>query len=70
MEQQETSMESLRALWATFGDTPTIIEGDVELIDEPFLHFPVGTDREHVWRWFEAQNKEFSVGALQNSERK
>lgn len=37
-------------LWETLGDIP--IDSD-ETIEEKFLHFPVGTDREDIWHWFE-----------------
>ena len=39
-----------RALWSQLGDIP--IDED-EQIEEPFLHFPIGTEREDIWHWFE-----------------
>lgn len=66
----------LYALWDKLGDIPTVPpagnEGDDDdstlpvgaegSIEEPFLHFPVGTHREDIWHWFEAQNPRFIVG--------
>ena len=38
-----------RKLWEILGDIPV---NDNE-IEEPFLHFEVGTDRFEIWYWFE-----------------
>lgn len=38
-----------RRFWAMF-DTPIT---DDNTLDEPFLHFPAGTPRDRVWRWYE-----------------
>lgn len=61
------TLVELKALWATLGDIP-VSEGTAELeadaIEEQFLHFPVGTNREDIWHWFEAQNSEFSVAKM------
>ena len=57
-------MTELNSLWYDLGDVPTTYEGDdVDCIELPFLHFPVGTHREEIWHWFESQNPEFIVGA-------
>lgn len=53
-------MYELRELWRQLGGVPTAGEDD-NLLDEPFLHFPRGTDLLEVWHWFEHQNPEFSV---------
>jgi hypothetical protein len=37
-------------LWKTLGDIPI---NDNEDIEEPFLHFPIGTNRLDIWHWFE-----------------
>ncbi|WP_207308927.1 hypothetical protein [Marinobacter salicampi] len=37
-------------LWAELGNVPVTQDGELE---EAFLHFPKGTDREDVWQWFE-----------------
>lgn len=39
-----------KAIWEVLGDLP--VNEDNE-IDEQFLHFRVGTDREVVWHWIE-----------------
>lgn len=53
--------------WDKLGDIP-VFEGNDEVeadtIEEPFLHFPVGTPREEIWHWFEAQHPEFIVGEV------
>lgn len=57
------TLAALYALWAKFGDIPTGDTGEeADCLEEPFQHFPVGTHREEVWRWFEAQNPDFIVG--------
>ncbi len=39
-----------KVLWEAFGNIP--IDED-DYIEEPFLHFDVGTDRFDIWLWFE-----------------
>lgn len=39
-----------QSLWDTLGDVPVDDDGKIE---EPFLEFPTGTDREEIWHWFE-----------------
>lgn len=41
----------LEELWEEFGDVP--MDPDTEEIEAPFLCFPVGTNREEVWEWFD-----------------
>ena len=59
--------------WDRFGLIP-ISEGNDEVeadtIMAPFLHFPVGTPREEIWHWFEAQNPDFVVGEVLQGIRK
>lgn len=43
-------LELAKALWEMFGDIG-LIEDDE--IDEPFLHFEIGTDKFEIWHWFE-----------------
>lgn len=40
----------LKKLWKDFGDFPV---DENECLDISFLHFPAGTHREVVWRWFD-----------------
>lgn len=49
-------------------DSPTEYEDGA--IEEPFLHFPAGTHREDIWRWFEAQHPDFVVGDVQQGIRR
>lgn len=39
-----------KTLWAMLGNTPVNNDGELE---EAFLGFDVGTDRETIWHWFE-----------------
>lgn len=39
-------------------------EVEADTIEEVFLHFPVGTHREEIWHWFEAQHDDFVVGEV------
>lgn len=60
---EKPTLAALHALWAKFGDTPTGDSGDkADCLEEPFQHFPIGTHREDVWHWFEAQHPDFIVG--------
>ena len=52
-------MEELIKLWEMGGDIP-VDENDC--IEEPWSGFPVGTEREELWSWFEEQNPAFVVG--------
>ena len=70
------TMLELKALWDVFGDVPVFDRDDHEAeaissvawqdgaIEVQYLHFPAGTPREDVWRWFETQNKRFIVGEV------
>lgn len=51
-------MEELKKLWEDLGDIPVNDDGEIE---EKFLDFEVGIDREEIWYWFEEQNPNFSV---------
>lgn len=42
--------EVAKYLWKKLGDVPVNDDGELE---ETFLHFPSGTDREEIWSWFE-----------------
>ena len=44
----------LEKLWNQFGDIP--MNPDTERIEEPFLGFPAGTDREDIWHWFDERH--------------
>ena len=44
----------LERLWAEFGDVP--MDPETECIEEPFLGFPAGTNREELWHWFDKRH--------------
>lgn len=41
----------LEEIWAELCDVP--MDPETERIEEPFLHFPAGTHREEIWKWFD-----------------
>lgn len=41
----------IKALWEEFGDVP--MNPETECIEESWNGFPVGTNREEIWHWFE-----------------
>jgi hypothetical protein len=53
-------MPVLMQLWDLLADIPT----NVNRIQQSFLGFPIGTDREDILSWFEYSNPEFSVKAV------
>lgn len=59
--------------WDKFRDTP-VSEGndqvEADTIEESFLHFPVGTPREEIWRWFENQHPDFVIGEVMQGTRR
>lgn len=61
-------LQELYFLWDQLSDVP-VADGSGALapdtLDGTFLHFSAGTPREEVWRWFEAQHPQFSVGDVQ-----
>ena len=57
MDEMKTLRErdiELEKLWKQFEDLP--IDPDTEKIEEPFLSFPAGTDREDIWHWFDERH--------------
>jgi ssDNA-binding Zn-finger/Zn-ribbon topoisomerase 1 len=45
---------SLKSLWKEFANTPVIInEDNEEVIDEDFFIWRKGTDKYHIWKWFD-----------------
>ena len=42
--------ETLETFWNELGDIPVDDDG---IIQESFLWWPKGTDREDIWRWFD-----------------
>lgn len=51
----------LERLWNEFADVP--IDPETEKLEEAYLHFPAGTDREDVWHWFDNRHSK-GIGYL------
>lgn len=43
--------EVLEELWAQFGDVP--MNPETECIEEPFMGWGAGVNREEIWHWFD-----------------
>lgn len=54
--------EELERLWNDFSDIP--MNPDTEKIEEPFMDFPAGTDREDIWHWFDERHSKGVVYLL------
>lgn len=65
MDEMKTLRErdiELEKLWKQFEDLP--MDPDTEKIEEPFLIFPAGTDREDIWHWFDERHSKGVVYLL------
>lgn len=60
-QNEQPTYENLVLLWAQLGNIPVNEDGCLE---EPFLEFGIGTDREDVWAWFEEQRPDIKVANL------
>ena len=58
----------LEQLWGEFADVP--MNPETEEMEEPFLHFPVGTNREEIWHWFDERHSKGVVYLLYGTEPK
>ena len=54
LDEQDAILEQL---WAALEDVP--MDPDTEKLEESFYIFPVGTEREEIWHWFD---KRYSKG--------
>lgn len=54
--------ELLEELWEQFGDVP--MNPETEKMEARFLCFPTGTEREEIWRWFDARYSTGVAGLL------
>jgi len=54
METLEDRDEALEKMWDELADVP--IDPDSEKTEEPFMHFPAGTDKEDIWHWFDRRH--------------
>lgn len=59
---KESKLETAKRLWEILGDVPCDEENDSE-IEEPFQHFPIGTDKMEIWHWFE---EEFNLSVAED----
>ena len=50
---------ALEQLWAELEDIP--MDPRTERMEDRFLHFPAGTERKDIWRWF---NERYSQGIV------
>lgn len=60
--QPQRTLSDLYQLWDKLGDVPVTDDG--QHLDESFLHFGRGAEKESVWRWFEAANPRFVVSEV------
>lgn len=60
LDLDDIKFKTAQYLWTEFGDTPVDDDGNIE---EPFLNFGKGTDREDIWDWFE---HEFDVSVAKD----
>lgn len=59
---EEFNDEQLKQLWLIFGDLP--MNPDTEEIEEDFLYFPAGTEKEDIWHWFDERFSKGVYGLL------
>ena len=52
----------LESLWRQLADIP--MNPETEKMEEPFMDFPVGTDREDIWHWFDERHSKGVVYLL------
>lgn len=68
MDTLQTRDAKLEQLWGEFADVP--MNPGTEEMEEPFLHFPVGTNREEIWHWFDERHSKGVVYLLYGTEPK
>lgn len=68
MDTLQTRDAKLEQLWGEFADIP--MNPETEKMEEPFLHFPAGTDREDIWSWFDERHSKGVVYLLYGTEPK
>lgn len=59
LRERDTQLEKL---WKQFSDVP--MNPDTEKMEEPFMDFPAGTDREEIWHWFDERHSKGAVYLL------
>lgn len=68
MDTLQTRDAKLEQLWGEFTDVP--MNPETEEMEEPFLHFPVGTNREEIWHWFDERHSKGVAYLLYGTEPK
>ena len=53
-ENTEARDKAMEDLWNELTDVP--MNPETEKMDAPFLSFPIGTDREDIWHWFDERH--------------
>jgi len=51
--------EEVLNIWGKLSDIPVNNYGEIE---EDFLHFPIGTEREEIWLWLE---EEYNISVVE-----
>lgn len=46
--------KELETLWEQLEDVP--VDPDTDKLENQYIHFPAGTDRETVWHWFDERH--------------
>lgn len=54
METLSARDAALEEAWAKFSDVP--MDPETEKMEEGFMGWPAGTDREDIWRWFDQRH--------------
>jgi len=65
-----TSLAELYARFDALADVPVVEDEGEARLDTDFLHFSKGTERDHVWRWFERAHPQFVVGEVLAGQRR
>lgn len=68
MDTLQKRDSELERLWDEFADVP--MDPETEKMEESFLHFPAGTDREEIWHWFDDRHSKGVVYLLYGTEPK
>lgn len=52
----------LEEKWLELEDVP--VNPETEKLEAPFMHFPIGTDKEDIWHWFDERHSKGIVHLL------
>lgn len=62
METLKDRDQRLEKMWDTLTDVP--VDPYTDRIEEQFMHFPAGTEREEIWKWFDERHSKGVVYLL------